>query len=107
MTFAREEPRYVAIHQCSAMPRQGIEIRQGNELSDADPSDWVLSIYREATEGDLEENHSLEQVGEIIWNTFLVIRHCPFCGERLSGDSDTRALLARHFDYAGWDMEER
>lgn len=107
MTFAKEVPRCGFMHQCPAMPQQGVEIRRDDELTDADTPNWVLSIYREATEGDLEENHHLEQVGGIVWNTLLAIRHCPFCGERLPGDSDSGAFPARHFDYAGWSVKER
>ena len=89
------------------MPRQGVEIRRDGELSDADPPDWVLSIYREATESDLAENHYLEEVGQTIWNTLIGIRHCPYCGRRLPGDSDPGPFHARHFDYAGWNMQVR
>jgi len=92
------------MHQCSAIPRQGVEIRRDNE---SDSPLWVLSIYRKATERDLEQNHYLEQAGEILWNTLLAIRHCPFCGERLSGASELGAFLPRHFDYGGWDVKER
>jgi hypothetical protein len=102
-----EAAGYAWTHQCPAMPRQGVEIRRDDELSDADPPDWVLSIYRQATESDLEQNHYLEEVGETIWNTLIAIRHCPFCGERLSDDSDLGAYPAKHFDYAGWNMQER
>ena len=89
------------------MPRHGVKIRRDDDLSNGDPPDWVLRIYREATESDLEQNHYLEEVGQILWNTVLAIRHCPFCGEQLSGDSDRGAFPARHFDYAGRSMQER
>ena len=107
MTFAGEEHGYGLEHQCPAMPQQGVEIRRCAELGDGDTPAWVLSIYREATEDDLEQNHYLEEVGEILWNTLLAIRHCPFCGEQLPGDSDAGALSASHFDYSGWSVEER
>ena len=107
MTARGEVPRHEFMHRCSAMPRQGVEVRRDDELSDADTPIWVLSIYREATEVDLEENHYLERVGEILWNTLLAIRHCPFCGERLSGDPDRDAFPVRHFDHTGRNMQER
>ena len=94
MPFGEEDSGYGLMHRCSAMPQQGVEIRRDGELSDAGPPDWVLSVYREAGESDLEENHYLEEVGQILWNTFLVIRHGPFCGEQLSGDSGRSGVVS-------------
>jgi hypothetical protein len=84
-----------------------VTIQRASDLQDDDSLGWVLSIYREATEEDLGENHYLEQVGELIWNTRLVIRHCPFCGEKLAqAESKVPPSSPKHYDYSGWSVKE-
>ena len=62
-------------------------------------------VQQKATDKDLEENHSLETVGETIWYTVVGIAHCPYCGTRLPGDDAAPAARDaeyRHVDSSGW-----
>jgi hypothetical protein len=70
-----------AKHECAFLPPQGVYIVSFSKKNPA----WILTIQKEATEKDLEENHYLENIGDIIWQTELEITHCPYCGERLFG----------------------
>lgn len=68
---------------------------------------WVLSLYREATDDDLEQNHHLEQVGDLIWNTRVEIRHCPFCGAPLAqAEIPAQPSAPTHYDSSGWSTTE-
>ncbi|ASJ72828.1 hypothetical protein [Granulosicoccus antarcticus] len=70
-------------HRCGKLPADGIDVHYlGNEFLNRPPC-WVMTISREATESDLEENHKLEEVGESIWMVAAEITHCPYCGEHL------------------------
>ena len=42
-----------------------------------------MTISREATESDLEENHKLHEVDESLWMVTVEITHCPYCGKSL------------------------
>lgn len=42
------------VHQCDSMPKLGVCVQDHGK--DAAIPDWVLSIFREAKEEDLEEN---------------------------------------------------
>jgi len=67
-----------------------------------DPA-WTLNIQKQATETDLEENHHLENVGDIIWATEIGILYCPFCGEKLSAPASDIAgdyCQIQHHDYS-------
>jgi len=71
---------------------------------------WRLEIQREATEADLEGNHALEMVGEIIWTTMLEITHCPYCGNRLiEPEFQLPGDFGRfvHIDNSGWNSRRR
>ncbi|MBT6702453.1 MAG: hypothetical protein HOB14_12380 [Gammaproteobacteria bacterium] len=67
-------------HKCNSLPNSGVYLHFDDEV----PA-WTLNIQKEATESDLEENHHLENIGDIIWLTSLNILFCPYCGEQLPG----------------------
>lgn len=95
----------VKIHRCETLPSPGIQITSG-EYPHLTPSwDWVLTVSKEATEADLEENHHLENVGDVIWSTVVGISHCPFCGVLLGSpavDGQLKRAEVEHFDYSTW-----
>ncbi len=76
-------------HSCNALPKSGVYLH----FEDAVPA-WTLNIQKEATESDLEENHYLENTGDVIWSTHLNILFCPFCGMRLPG---LESVISDHF----------
>lgn len=95
-----------AIHQCPNLPPEGISIYLDphSTLLCRAPT-WQLDIQREATEADLEENHYLEEVGDILWTTSLEICHCPYCGQQLADPGEeVPADFGRfvHIDASGW-----
>jgi len=51
-------------HHCLLLPESGLYL-----LYEKDDTAWILHIQKEATESDLEENHHLEKIGDIIWLT--------------------------------------
>ncbi|PMH44495.1 hypothetical protein BCU68_03050 [Vibrio sp. 10N.286.49.B3] len=65
-------------------------------------STWTLSLYKEATEEDLESNHYLEMVGELIEKIKVPIIHCPYCGEKLEGELEIDRPLYQYIDYSKW-----
>ncbi len=85
-------------HRCQFLPESGLYL-----LYEKDDPAWILHIQKEATESDLEENNNLENIGDIIWLTQIEVRHCPFCGECLTGlesvDSEHYGEF-RHHDFA-------
>lgn len=97
------------LHDCAGLLDQGIEIVFDNHFDEHKKS-WRLNVCREATEEDLEENHHLEEVGELIWSTTVEIDCCPYCGNKLyEGNADkTNALKRRdHSDFSGWGVKKR
>ncbi|MBT6457171.1 MAG: hypothetical protein HOK37_16715, partial [Gammaproteobacteria bacterium] len=56
----------IKAHTCHALPKSGVYLHFDDEV----PA-WTLNIQKEASESDLEENHHLENVGDIIWLTSL------------------------------------
>ena len=87
-------------HQCDDLPKNGVYITFADE-----ESVWTLTIQKEATESDLEENHYLDIIGDIIWATELEIKCCPFCGEKLPGLENGKNEAYgkfRHIDSSGW-----
>lgn len=84
-------------------------MHQDHEKDAASP-DWVLSIFREAKEEDLEENHFLEMLGETIWETKVKVLFCPYCGTRLAGPGEadfSGDRWIKHFDFSGWNTRIR
>ena len=88
-------------HQCDRIPANGIAIMK----AEYDDSVWVIRAYREATEEDLQENHYLENIGDWIEHSDIEIDHCPYCGHRLSKDTEVKQrdqVIFRHWDDASW-----
>ena len=74
-------------HKCPLLPAEGVDIVRAEQVLESDRWAWCLMISQTATEDDLEENHHLEEVGELLWQTNVGINHCPFCGEHLPNAS--------------------
>lgn len=64
--------------------------------------DSHLNINRVATEEDLEENHYLEEVGQIIELVSLQIRYCPYCGALVDGAESQFLPAFTHHDLSRW-----
>ena len=85
----------IKAHTCKAFPKSGVYLHFDNEV----PA-WTLNIQKEASESDLEENHHLENVGDIIWLTSMNILCCPYCGEQLPGlDSVDKTSYGYYFQH--------
>ena len=55
--------------------------------------------YREATEEDLQENHHLETLGELIEYADIGIECCPFCGQKLDENREAEKRAQVSFSY--------
>ncbi|MGE6529925.1 hypothetical protein ACQKEM_13050 [Pseudomonas sp. NPDC077382] len=88
------------VHHCEEQP-SGITVRLNNDYFDRRDSTWCLFIERQATEDDLEENHYLNEAGEIIWTTIVEISHCPYCGSKLASDTIIDTGGFAHIDFSG------
>jgi len=69
------------IHKCELLPAD-VEITHTD--TEFGEYKWSMTIYRTATEQDLELNHHLEEEGEVIWQTSIEILCCPYCGITLA-----------------------
>lgn len=97
-------------HKCEKLPANGVQILYSMDNVERNAMTWRLIIRREATEKDLEENHYLEEEGDILWETSLEIIHCPFCGENLlENGSEVFEDLGRfcHYDHTGWNAKKQ
>ena len=95
------------LHECSNLPKVGVQIIYDTHLRQSKKT-WRLDVYREASEEDLEENHYLETVGELIWSTSVEVAFCPYCGIDLyEGINLTAEELGQfvHCDYLGWNAK--
>ena len=70
-------------HRCGNLPAEGVDVVFSESENLNRPPCWTLTIVREATEDDLEENSVLNEIGESIWSLTLEITHCPYCGSDL------------------------
>ena len=94
-------------HECLNLPKMGVQVIYDTQLHQSKKT-WRLDIYREATEEDLEENHYLETVGELLWSTSVEVAFCPYCGKDLyEGNNLTVEELAQvvHWDYSVWSAK--
>lgn len=73
------------LHQCQYISERSIDIIYSENSNSHFKNAWTLMVRREATESDLEEYHTLEDVGDTMWETSIEILCCPFCGEKLEG----------------------
>ena len=92
------------IHECGNLPKQGIQIvRESDNIINGPEKIWILNIFREASEQDIEENHYLECVGDLIWCTSVEITHCPYCGRNLYESKKTMEVVKfTHLDLSSW-----
>lgn len=98
------------IHQCDELPKDGIQLYRNKSGKGGAGKKWILSIMREATEKDLEENHFLELVGDTIWETQVAVKCCPYCGEKLPDFDEpeqTEFTWFEHYDHAEWSVKIR
>ncbi|WP_027851781.1 hypothetical protein [Marinospirillum insulare] len=61
--------------------------------------DFFLNLIRVATENDVQENHYLEEEGQVIEAVTIPVLYCPYCGERLeeSGASLSPSFIHQDF----------
>lgn len=90
-------------HMCELMPARGIDVARARHFEMDSPWEWCLIVTRLATMEDVEENHYLDQEGDIIWQTQVGISHCPFCGMALEEPAKQTHHEAdfRHLDLSG------
>ena len=98
------------LHECRNLPKKGIQVIYFIDNVIRQNKTWKLIVRREATSEDLMQNHHLEEEGQTIWETYLEIVYCPFCGEKLSGMqnndySDYGQFV--HFDYSKWKCKKQ
>jgi hypothetical protein len=89
-------------HTCPFKP-EGVHV----EYTDApyiEGSAWRLRILRLATEDDVMENHHLETIDDLIWETGVRITHCPFCGAMLTDEHLGEAQMY-HIDSSGSNIK--
>lgn len=95
-------------HICDRMPAGGVRVERESGYIGLALWQWCLVVERVATEEDVEENHYLENSGEMIWSTVVGISHCPFCGALLeSSSSGFEVPRAEYFhvDGLGWRVK--
>lgn len=67
-------------HSCPGFPK-------GVDIHEAEPGNlgrWILELSREADEDDLEQNHVLEEIGDLMDVARVEIGYCPYCGAKLA-----------------------
>jgi len=89
-------------HICNAQT-PGVTIEYSRDCFHEDFT-WQLSIVKEATENDLNENHFIENIGDDVWSTVIEINNCPFCGAKLRKNILTEVEFV-HYDSSGWSIE--
>lgn len=99
-------------HHCDRMPLGNVRVvhQQGYDEIGGESWSWYLVVERVATEKDLEENHYLEDVGDMIWCTVVGVSHCPFCGVALEAREfgrEKRAAEYFHLDRTGWMLKRQ
>ena len=95
-------------HECEFLPKEGVRIVYSDSYVNRNKHVWCLVIEREATEKDLDENHYLEEVGELLWSTSVEIARCPYCGKKLfdlkeNNLNDYGKFV--HIDSYGWQSK--
>lgn len=98
------------LHECSNLPKKGVQVFYSMDHVIRQNKTWRLIVRREATSEDLMQNHILEEEGQTLWETYLEIAYCPFCGERLcdiqnTGYEDYGQFV--HFDYSEWKSKKQ
>ncbi len=93
------------LHECDSLPKNSVQVVFNNGGSDGFYRAWNLIVRKESTWEDLEENHHLEEVGQIIWQTKIEIRHCPYCGcELVTEERASKKFKGEfeHHDFSKW-----
>jgi hypothetical protein len=101
---------YWELHECDQLPPKGIQILFSMDEADRKAKTWRLIIRREATNDDLMENHILEEEGQTLWETYLEITHCPFCGKSLYNKPPTEFKdygQFVHYDRSEWTSKRQ
>ncbi len=75
-------------HACAEMPKEGLTISRDPDYSDA----WFLTATKEVDEQRLIEDANFENVRDIIWQSRIEIRYCPYCSQK---------LVPEHADFEG------
>ncbi|MBE4594301.1 hypothetical protein BOO24_18350 [Vibrio navarrensis] len=87
------------IHECSYLPENVVSIFCSDEVKEDAQPIWQMLISHKANEDDLENNHLLENVGDLIWQTSVQIQCCPYCGEKLERELTLqKQLYYYHFN---------
>ena len=96
-------------HECENLPGNGVEVVYSLQNPVRESGTWQLVIRRDANMQDIENNQILEEAGETVWETFLEITHCPFCGLYLpeaDHEKYEKVGLFVHFDYSGYHVKK-
>jgi len=91
-----------SVHECRNQP-VGIRVEFSRDTFH-EKFTWQVTFSREATEEDLENNHYLEEVGEVMWSLVAEITHCPYCGEKLMGSLSNNGEFVL-FNSSGWSTK--
>lgn len=59
-----------------------------------------LQLNQVATERDLEENHYLEEIGQIISTLIVNVKFCPYCGENLTQNNNPAEPWFEHHSFS-------
>ena len=97
------------LHECEFLP-EGVSIVFSMDNIERKAMVWRMFIRREAKSEDLDNNHYLEEVGEIKWETSIEIVFCPFCGEQLfdlNANPFKNVGKFEHLDPGGWHIKRR
>jgi len=82
-------------HQCESLALAQAWIEKGEQ-------GWLLNLSKTATEEDLDENHYLETVGQMIYQVAVNITFCPYCGAKLDGSTTDFIPSFEFYDFSKW-----
>ncbi|HNW60814.1 MAG TPA: hypothetical protein PKI62_14125 [bacterium] len=98
------------LHKCNKLPKDGIKVFYSVENTFRKTGTWQLAIHCDATLEDLENNHIFEEEGGTVWETFLEITHCPFCGIYLLEVDHPKyddVGYFVHYDHREWEIKKQ
>jgi hypothetical protein len=92
-------------HNCSGIPNEKVSVIPVLEQAKfGQDIQWMLYITKLASEEDLEENHYLENRGDLMWSTTIAIKYCPYCGMELQKENPaekTESMYSECRDFTG------